>query len=852
MDFIARCKSHAAHGVLDRALKQCDHLSHLVNVLICGIGSLQPNGPPGGFARHLANSSRLRRKFEQRRLDELSEATSKLLSAADIHNPKWSAKNLSFAMERFDALVEPLKKLLMNTRVLFAVLADEVSDIRGHRDWAQNILNEMLSYKSLVTLALFVEAYLVGKDFVHGFDAKHAGPFSCVARVKPACEAFLSRLDELFGGDSPLVFSKRYTNGVVHHVLKMLQGGIVVQSSQGTVGAASWPGDWVTRNAPLAQVRHFIKWVKIYLQAAFPHQEFQQAFAPFDIAAFSGNDAIGSLKAHFEPIAKARGVNVEDVIHQFCAVKPLANAILRTGVSNTDEYWSRALRERSASASYAALSAVARPMMSQVVGTMEIEQDFSLIQDLIGPRRNMNVDLVRAQCKIRLDGPPPHELETCFLQRIAAKYVEMFGGRDASRTEARRKQAAVPFVDRRTGVPQPKRQSGMALWDRERKGQLKDLSAAPRQSDSLLGAPRTVDDHRQVELLEQTMWTSEKEASKRKAQEQGKLLAAKLQSDRLPAGSKERQAMLRADVSRERKNTANVKSAKVTPYELEAAAGNFEDASLKLVFGQGLREGSRSRRHLERGQVGCTSSIQKALQTPASHVFVDSVESVLRQSWDAGKDPLLARILGAALVCPKWLDCAEKYKKFPRAPVRFHGLKSTKEVFFHKSFAKEHPDLAHLLGQALELLKAPVCCWVRRASVHDIKAVSRGVVLMGSDAKAGLPKRKFASISGDCATADAQQKKAKIEDVKAAKSGSEVTSATAASSAAKPTAARSLLATATSFLARHHKLAASKSAGANKRVTCQVAAWDANDIWSHLNGGSVPKGPAKYEFERRR
>ena len=113
------------------------------------------------------------------------------------------------------------------------------------------------------------------------------------------------------------------------------------------------------------------------MKEAFPHQELQQGFAPFDLATWSTVDCSGALRKHLEPIAVARKVKVSTVEQQFFAVRPLAQTILETGVTNVDEYWSAASRQHNASTRFPELSIDTRPMMSQVVGTMELKQNLN-------------------------------------------------------------------------------------------------------------------------------------------------------------------------------------------------------------------------------------------------------------------------------------------------------------------------------------------------------------------------------------------------------------------------------------------------------------------------------------------
>lgn len=792
LDFIARCKSHAAHGILDSALKKCERVAHLVSLLVSGMGSTQRHGPPGGFARHLRNSPRLQRKFDQKVLEELSGVVGALLSAADVHNPQWKARNLSFAMERFDALVEPLKKMLMMLRVLLLVIADEASDLRGHKSWATDIMKEVLNYKALVSLALFVEAYMVGKDFVHGFDRKQSGPYSCVARVKPACDAFLRRLDQLFSGAAPLALSKDYTQGVTYHVLCVLKRGLFVQGGSGCVPAAvAWPGSWAERHEPLVEVRHFIKWIRVFIKAAFPHQELQQAFAPFDLESWTGMDRPDAIRQHLVPIAQARKVDVDKVVHHFLAVKPLADAIRQSGVTNVDEYWSRALLERNAATKHPELAVIARPMMSQVVGTMELEGDFSVIQDAQAPRRNLTAKTTRAQCKIRLDCDPPDKLTKEYVSKVISKYIEMYGGRDATKTEERRAKAAVPFLDRRAGVPRPERRGGMAQWERERKQQLASLLNSREhghQRDSLLGtqaAPSCID------KKEAELWTREKTLEKTKVEKRGQALASRLIADRLPRGNPQRKKLYEKEVDKQDAICADRAQARVTTYEMEAAAGRFEVPT--VVFGAALRDGSRARRHIERLGGNCTTREEKAIEKAASHVYVQCLESALRGA--VTREIMLARVLGAALVCENWVASADKHRRFPKAPLRYFGLREHREVVLKTSFGMEHADMAHILGRALD---KPGCRWVRRASSAAVKTASRGIILVGKSKKPEeLAKRKREALA----------------------SAARRRSIASGSSGAPPVAKRQRL---------HGS-----------------SIWDFDDLWYHLGGGGVPPAASK-------
>ena len=104
-------------------------------------------------------------------------------------------------------------------------------------------IQKVFNYEALLSLALHLEVYVVGRRWVHSFDNKSRGPWSCIAAVRRNVRWFLQELDELVG-DSPRALHKAYTLGYPHQALKALEGGMVVRGGT-LVRAVGWPGTWV-------------------------------------------------------------------------------------------------------------------------------------------------------------------------------------------------------------------------------------------------------------------------------------------------------------------------------------------------------------------------------------------------------------------------------------------------------------------------------------------------------------------------------------------------------------------------------------------------------------------------------
>ena len=352
MDFITRAEEHSAVLVLNKATKSCEYVAALLVKVIHGFTKTS-NGhakTPGGFARFVTTSHKLRRKYKIEALEKAATAAVSLCTAAGVAEPQPGARTaIGFCMPRFDSIVDPLEAILRNLRVTIAVLADEAADPTGFQNWAHGLLVDVFNFADLVLLGLTCDILICGRAWVHGRDQTAKGTLQSICRSQGLNAAFLKDLDALIMRDNPIALSKGYSLGVANKVIHTLKDSVVIKGIPQGQRSMDWPGTWAACMAPLSKARVLVKWITAHMHALFVSGSLQEAMAPFDLLSWKhdGADAEHDLvmKA-FAPLAAARGADVEKAACGYFRVRNLAKAHLAAGARTPVEYWQPALRDR--------------------------------------------------------------------------------------------------------------------------------------------------------------------------------------------------------------------------------------------------------------------------------------------------------------------------------------------------------------------------------------------------------------------------------------------------------------------------------------------------------------------------
>jgi hypothetical protein len=368
----------------------------------------------------------------------------------------WKIKNMSFTATRIVSVAHPLQRFLMHLIMNIELLLEEEGDPQGQNTtWASYILDHC-TYYELCFACCLCEYLLVAYDWVHAFD--NAPETQSLCRVRSNNEHFIRQLETLFTGNAPLVLRTAYSKSVFQQVVGGLKKvGALSLCSARRRRLLAIPSDLASRVRPLGEMVNILKITKAELDAHFPSADLQESMAPFDLGHWCGHDRV--LDETFAPLARARGVKSADVAAEYIRARSTANSFREaTGSLNPDIYWGSALERLQARKTMPALAACMRPALTQFISNGELEGNFSIMQHgFQGGRRDCSDDLLRAEMKIRLDGPLPGSLLTGrvggvsdFVLKVQRMYKAMYGGRDLTKADAARASSSV-YSDRRRG-----------------------------------------------------------------------------------------------------------------------------------------------------------------------------------------------------------------------------------------------------------------------------------------------------------------------------------------------------------------------------------------------------------------
>ena len=253
LDFITRAEEHSAALVLSRAVRKCDYVEPLLGKLVHNFTKQTVGGRakcPGGMARFIQDSHKLRRKYSAQSMALTGKAFTDLCAKAGVAAPARSAtSSVHFCMARFDCWVDPCEEMLRSVRTPISVLVDEAADPSGFQGWARGLLDSVFTYEPLVLMALTTEILRAGQAWVHGRDQRKRGTFQSICIATRLNMAFQKELHELIECENPIAFSKRYTLGTTNIVLNTLRDSYSRARSRArhacysyVSGAAAWQG----------------------------------------------------------------------------------------------------------------------------------------------------------------------------------------------------------------------------------------------------------------------------------------------------------------------------------------------------------------------------------------------------------------------------------------------------------------------------------------------------------------------------------------------------------------------------------------------------------------------------------
>ena len=282
---VARCQTHTASRELEKAISSDSRAQHLIETLVNKFSSGDAN--PGGLARALRNSVRLRTKLD---------AKAKQLSAIDDHVDRLKATMMpGFAAQRFDTIAETACGIVNEYPVVLAFLAEVVAEQGKSSLWAANLLTTAFSAENLLLWSLLAEFLASARKFVHSQDNSKSSP-SNLARTAFHVQILKTDLNKLFyfrdldgKPQEPLVFNPHFTQGFVQKLLRkfdLLKDAALVINKALVLfreGAVSEDRLKAWAAAELGTVLQNI--CEVFLQAigAYHDNSLAAAYAPFDV-----------------------------------------------------------------------------------------------------------------------------------------------------------------------------------------------------------------------------------------------------------------------------------------------------------------------------------------------------------------------------------------------------------------------------------------------------------------------------------------------------------------------------------------------------------------------------------------
>ena len=758
LTFITRAEEHTANLVMERAIKKCGFIEHLLQRLLTGQTTRAGSGKtPGGLARFLTDSPKLARRFKAQQ--QIAAGAARALEAALGAGPASAApgSDVRFCMPRFDSLVDPLRSLLSQIGVVVAVLAEEAEDPTGFRDWARDLLNTAANYEALMTLGLVTDILIAARGWVHARDQKARGRFESICVSRRLNSAFVDEITALVEGDAPLALSKHYALGIGRGVYDTLRTPLALHGVRGLrTPIIAVPGDWREKMEPLIHCRELVLWAKKYVLLLFPGDSLQEALSPFDLRRWNhcGEEAERDVvRRTLAPLAACRGADLDLATGGYLALRHGADAQRKAGAKLVPEYWRPVLRIRKATAEFPDFARIALPMMAQFEGNGALEGDFSRIARQGAKKRQCGQDHCQDIAKVLIDGPKPIELNDEWLGKVQSMYCRLFGGRVTAHWEKTRSDAA--YVDPRTGQKRPHCHKGQTEVERKRRKLLADAAAlAPTAADRqcVLGAAPSADEALHAALEPERRIAASKHAPVYDALVlTGERQGQKLATDRdpgTPGG-----AALRKSVA-----NAHLREAEITAAIASVQAGNLDpmrDAALGqwmtgvkaarpgapapkfLFYSAALAPNcpNPARALLEELGHNVTSKFMKALMTPCDAGYVEDLLQALRgprsfETW-------ALRLLGCQVVDGSWISAVGKFRRLPLPLITFRGMRRPHvRLAIHPTFAKEHDDVALMVEQCLRQLPGALKQWALFAGGDGKAPKCTVVTLMSSGEKA--------------------------------------------------------------------------------------------------------------------
>ena len=274
-----RCHCHASIKALEKALESSPEVAALLADWIHAYSS-NDGANPGGFARAVRNSDKLREQFSE--FQKLDEATASL-------------GTMSYAPQRFGTLMQVATCIVKNIRPIFDMLAELKVGKNKLSSWAGKLLRNCFRADRLILFALISEFSETATKYSRAFDnVKEQGrSISNISRTAHLIDSLEARLRELFSFrdkegalQKPLVLQDAYNGHLQRvketwnffHTRKLLVQGEMVFYSAG-LGSEEM-AVWVARQLGVLQ-----NVLNLYIQGVRAEYDdlLASALSPFDI-----------------------------------------------------------------------------------------------------------------------------------------------------------------------------------------------------------------------------------------------------------------------------------------------------------------------------------------------------------------------------------------------------------------------------------------------------------------------------------------------------------------------------------------------------------------------------------------